>query len=244
MVPMKRAPLIPIFAALIIGGEAYAQDTASPETCFSIEKARDSFSAAKLKPERRDTIDSFLEAHFFEIEKRSLPMQLYIKHKGTRDDFIVSESGEVKAFHSKVFAAPKEALICGLAREDGKIGIGRSTSVRFKNQSGTHTMAEISDGVKDGKSHYKKSVGGAAAIFVPKMTHIAITYDTPDATPNVSAIANGESRPVPLEPYGDMWVIDVDALKDIEAETIHIGGGAYELYPVPSIKKMESLGIK
>ena len=105
-------------------------------------------------------------------------------------------------------------------------------------------MAEISDGVKDGKSHYKKSVGGAAAIFVPKMTHIAITYQVPDATPNVSAVINGETTPVALEAYGDMWVIDVDALEDSAAETISIAGGPYELYPVPSIQKMESLGIK
>ena len=105
-------------------------------------------------------------------------------------------------------------------------------------------MAEISDGVKDGKSHYKKHLGGSAALFVPKMTHIAITYQVPDVTPNVSAIIDGETTPVTPEPYGDMWVIDVDALEDSEVETIRIEGGPYELYPVPSIKKMESLGIK
>ena len=241
---MKHALLIPIFATLITGGLAYAQDDANPESCFPLERAADTVKAASLKPKRRDTIDSFLQAQFAEVEKRSLPMQLYIKHGDTREDFVVNESGAVEAFHTKVFAAPKEASICGLAREDGKIGIGMSTSVRFKNSSGTHTMAEILDGVKDGKSHYKKSVGGAAAIFVPKMTHIAITYQVPDATPNVSAVINGETTPVALEAYGDMWVIDVDALEDSEAETISIAGGPYELYPVPSIKKMESLGIK
>ena len=241
---MKYASSIPLIAALIIGSAAHAQENATSESCFPIERALNSLNADSLKPERRDTIDSFLEAHFFEIEKRSLPMQLYIKHADTRDDFVVSPDGAVEAFHTKVLAASKEASICGPMKENGKIGIGMSTSVRFKNKSGTHTMAEISDGVKDGKSHYKKSVGGAAALFVPKMTHIAITYQVPDVTPNVSAIIDGETTPVTPEPYGDMWVIDVDALEDSEVETIRIEGGPYELYPVPSIKKMESLGIK
>ena len=104
-------------------------------------------------------------------------------------------------------------------------------------------MAEILDGVKDGKSHHKKNLGGAKAMFVPKMTHIAIVYDSPDVVPDVSVTVNDESVPAVLEPYGEMWVIDVEALEHRNVETITIDGGFYKLFPVPSIKKMKSLGI-
>jgi len=252
-VSVKRFNPIPLFtiliANLLAGGGAYAQDTPAAEKCFPVKTATDNLKAASLKPEKRDHVDSFLKAFFADVETRSLPMKLYIKSDDAREDFIVRETGGVQDFQAKILAASPEAQICGLAREDGKIGLGMSTSVRFKNQSGTHTLAEILDGLKDGKSHHKKNLGGAKAMFVPKMTHIAIIYDDPlyddsGAAPVVTAIAGGETTPVALERYSNMWVADVDSLEDSDVETITIGGGTYELHPVPSIKKMKALGIE
>ena len=217
---MKNFALISIFVVLMAftglmnGGGAYAQYDVVTDTCFPIERASGRIKAASLEAYRRDTIDTYLEAYFVDAETRFMPMNLYLKHDGKRDDFIVSESGEVEDFHTKVLGAPNEATICGSMREDGKIGLGMSTSVRFKNKSGTHTITEILDGVRDGKSHYKKNLGGVQAMFVPKMTHIAIVYDDVVTTPNVSDIANGLRVPVELKPYGEMLVIDVEALED------------------------------
>ena len=243
VVVMKKLTWIPILTVLTMGHGSYAHDTQIADTCFPIKNASDRLKTVSLKPDRRDTIDSFLEAYFVDAETRSSPMKLYLEYNETRDDFVISETGEVEDFHTITLGAPDEAIICGPMREDGKIGLGMSTSVRFKSSSGVHTMTEISDGVKDGKSHHKKNLSSAKALFVPKMTHIAIIYDDVDAVPNVFAIANGKSISVTPEPYGEMWVIDVDVLKDSNAETITIGGGTYELFPVPSIKKMKSLGI-
>ena len=241
---MKTYALIPIFAVLMMVSWVHVKDTLIADLCFPIKTATDRLKTDSLEPDRRDTVDTFLEAYFADAEIRSSPMSLYLKHDETREDFVVSESGKVEDFHTSVLRAHNEASICGPTREDGKIGLGISTSVRFKNISGTHTISEILDGVRDGKSHHKNNLGGAKAMFVPKMTHIAIIYDAPDATPDVSVIANGENVPVTLEPYGEMWVIDLEALEDSHVETITIGGGFYELFPVPSIKKMKSLGIK
>ena len=228
----------------MITAGAYAQDDVVADTCFPIESASGRIKAASLEPDRRDTVDTFLEAYFADVEKRSLPMKLYLKHDGTRKHFVVNEIGEVEDFHTKVLGAPDEAVICGSMREDGKIGLGMSTSVKFKTNSGIHSLTEISDGVRDGKSHYKKNLGGVQAMFVPRMTHIAIVYADADAVPNVSAVTSGLRVPVEFETYGEMLVIDVEALEQSNAETITIGGGLYELFPVPSIKKMKSLGIK
>lgn len=240
---MKTYALMPILAVLIIVDGAYAQETLISDRCFPVKSASDRLRTNNLKPDRRDTVDTFLEAYFVDAKTRRSPMSLYLKHDEMRDDFVVSESGKVEDFHTKVMGAHNEASICGPTRKDGKIGLGISTSVRFKNRSGTHTITEISDGLKDGKSHFQKNLGGVQAMLVPKMTHAAIIYDVPDTTADVSAIAKGESVPVTLEPYGEMWVIDLETLKDSHVETITIGGGFYELFPVPSIKKMKSLGI-
>ena len=235
--------LMSIIAILITGGRASAKDNIAKNMCFPIEDATERLKVAGLKAERRDNIDSFLEAHFVDMKKRFLPMALYLKHDGIRDSFVVSESGEVENFHTKVLAASSQALICGLKREDGKIGIAISPSVQFIKKSGRHTMKDILDGLKDGKSHHKKNVGGAKAMFVPKMTHIAIVYDDVDVVPYVSSVTGGVRYPVELETYGEMQVIEVEALEESNAETIIIGGGPYKLFPVPSIKKMKSLGI-
>ena len=237
------AALIP-FGFQIAVAEDAGPETRGDETCFPIKTAMSRLKAAELKPDRRDTVDSFLEAYFAEAENRSLPMKLYLKYNAARNEFVVSPGGEVEDLHSKILAAPKDAEICGLTREDGKIGIVMSPSVRFINNSGIHPLTEILDAVRDGKSHHKKNLGGVQAMFVPKMTHIAIIYDDPAAVPKVSAIVNGASIPVQPDSYGKMWVIDVEGLEEIKTETLTIGGGSYKLLPVPSIKEMKSLGIE
>ena len=241
---MKTFRLISVLAILALGCGAYAQEDLVSYGCFPVESATGRLKTAGLKTDRRNTVDSFLEAHFVDVETRSLPMKLYLKYNGRQEDFAVRENGEVEEFHLKVSGAPQGAVICGPKREDGKLGIIMSPSVQFINKSGQHTLTEILDGVRDGKSHYKKNVGGAKAMFVPKMTHIAIVYDDIDAVPNVTAVTSGLRAPVELQTYGEMQVIDVEALEDSNAETITIAGGSYELFPVPSIKKMKSLGIK
>ena len=224
---------------------AAAEDKIIAETCFPVERAFALLEdASTLDANRRDTVDTFLQAYFVDVETRTSPMTLYLKYEETRDSFAVNESGEVKGFHHKISNAPNEAIICGTSQEEGKIGLGMSTSVRFRSNSGVHTLSEILDGVRDGKRHYKNNLGGVQAMFVPKMTHIAIIYDDVETLPNVSAISNGESISVELEPYGEMLVIDVEALAGSNVQTLIVKGGTYELLPVPSIKKMKSLGIK
>ena len=224
---------------------AAAEDKIIAETCFPIERAFALLKdASTLDANRRNSVDTFVEAYFVDMETRSAPMTLYLKYEESRYSFTVNESGEVKGFHHKISNAPNEAIICGASQEEGKIGLGMSTSVRFRSNSGVHTLSEILDGVRDGKRHHKKNLGGVQAMFVPKMTHIAITYDDVETLPNVSAISNGESISVELEPYGEMLVIDVKALAGSNVQTLIVKGGTYELFPVPSIKKMKSLGKK
>jgi len=224
---------------------AVASDEIYADTCFPVERAFAGIAdAASLDADRRDSVDSFSGAFFQDAENRTAPMTLYLKENETLDDFVISESGEVKDFHQKITTVSEATVICGASWAEGKIGLGLSSDVRFKNSSGVHTLPEILDGVRDGKKHHKKNLGGAMALFVPKMTHVAIIYDEPETTPNLSANVDSSSVPLKADPYGEMWVIEVKILENMKAETLNVGGGPYRLLPVPSIKKMKSLGIK
>ena len=241
---MKTLLLIQFFAMLIYASVSHAQDTLLADACFPVENATNLLKVTNLKSDQRDTVDSFLEAYFVDVEMRSLPMKLYLKYDGSRDEFFVNEKGQVLDFHAKVLDAPKYANICGLTQTSGKIGVAMSTSVHFKNRTGMYTFAEIFDGLKDGKSHHKNNLGGIKAMFVPRMTHVAIIYDNREISSNVSVSVNGSNIDVETTSYGEMHVIEAERLKELKPDFLIIRGGPYNLFPVPSIQKMKSLGIK
>ena len=237
-----------LFAAgvMLLGSTNFAQaaDTSPSEKCFPAEQVTKMFKKIdSLKASRRDSVDTMVQAFFVNVDARTEPMTFSIKDGDQRDDFIVKEDGTIVDFYRKTRSLDEDAEFCGTTRADGKIGFGMGTDVQFKNTSGTHTMAEIIDGVRDGKSHYKKTVPGPMAMFVPKMTHVMLTYDDLDTVPNVTAMAAGAAQPVSMEMFGKAHVIDLETLKTMGADTLVIGGGSYTLSPVPSIKKMKSLGF-
>lgn len=137
---MNAFTLISVIAILTIGSKAFAQDGLQDdpltEACFSVEHAIKRLKTPRLTPDRRDNVDTFLEAHFVDVETRSLPMKIYLKHEELREDFTVSEHGEVENFHAKIITVPRMAVICGLMRQDGKIGIIMTPSVQYINRSG------------------------------------------------------------------------------------------------------------
>ncbi|WP_371396051.1 hypothetical protein [Fretibacter rubidus] len=223
---------------------AVAEDIPETEKCFSVDSVSKMYKKIdKLKDSRRDSVDTVVKAYFADAQTRAVPMSLYIKNGDTRDMFEVSEDGEIKEFHSKTKMLPDTAELCGATRADGKIGMGMGMDVQFKSASGTHSMAEVMDGLKDGKSHYKATLPGPMAMFVPKMTHAMVTYEDLDTPPDIKASVNGAVINAPVALFGKAHVVDVDALEEMGAESLIINGGPYTLAPVPSIKKMKSLGF-
>lgn len=246
---MKHIILVGSIALLGATNFAHADDVRDvdvkpSEKCFSIDTVSKMYKKLdNIKASRRDSVDTVIQAYFADADTRVEPMTVYIKDGEQRDDLVIKEDGEVADFYAKTRTLPKSAEICGQARADGKIGLGMGTDVQFKSTSGTHTMAEIIDGIGDGKSHYKKMLPGPMAMFVPKMTHVMLTYDALDTVPNVTAMVAGAAQPVSMELFGKAHVIDVETLKVMNADSLVIVGGPYTLSPVPSIKKMKSLGF-
>lgn len=244
-----------LIAATVIGLtsiNAAAEDISSPaaaEKCFSAKglvKFYDKMS--ELKPARTDTLEAVMTAAFErEDDSQALP-NFWARSEGVDTPFNVAADGRVTDFHQKLQGLPITAELCGQVLtkegETSKIGMNIDNDVLFKNRTGPYSLAELQDGVADGKSFYKKMFGGPIALLVPKMTHLSLEYLYKDTPLNVSFTQAGQavSRP-PVEQFGKTFVI---ALEDIEAsgaDTMTVGGGAFKLMPSPSVKKMKSLGF-
>ena len=113
----------------------------------------------------------------------------------------------------------------------------------FKSTPGEHSLAELKEACKDGKKFYKKMLPGAIAIFMPDTDYLAIRMVDRKAKPTAFALV-GETRvPLALERVKDMWVSSLDDIKEADADSLLIEGGAYDLQPVPSPKTLRRFGI-
>ena len=92
---MKTFVLIQMVVLLILVSVSYAKGTPIADTCFPSENATNQLKVTTLNSDQRDTVDTFLEAYFVNVEKRLLPMKLYLKYDGSRDEFFVNEKGQV-----------------------------------------------------------------------------------------------------------------------------------------------------
>jgi len=219
--------------------------TQAEETCFPVTKVQKVYSKFdKLKPEHLDTLETRLTASFVDPSIGLDKMVLFSKIGSKRDDFTVTEGGKILEFQSKTQSLPETAEICGLSNADNKIGLGMGTDVVFKNKSGRFSIAELKDGIKDGKAHYKVMLPGPMAMFVPKMTHVMVAYDPIETPSDIRAVVDGQTvTNLPIEVFGGAHVISVAALEEMGVESLYVHGSNFELSPVPSIKKMKSLGF-
>lgn len=203
----------------------------------------------KMKPERRDTVDAAMTAKFI-ITEGDRPERLYMKDGDTVTPLTIAENGDVPDFMT-IKTGSKKAELCvddparaGMDRDKDGSEFEIDVEIKFKQAAGTHSLAEIIDGAGDGKSFYKKIVPGPVKLMIPKMTHVGITYDDPEILPDIRAF-NGDTHlsDLIIEPYGRMNVISVEHLEELGTEQLRIAGGPYKMEPVPSIKKMNSLGF-
>ena len=234
-----------------IAAPAWAEDIPTPaaEKCFPAEGIVKYYKKmSSLKPARLDTLEAMMSAKFVR-EDDTIPLpKFWARSDGADTQFNVADDGIVTDFHVKASALPETAQLCGETRTpDGaepKIGLSMDSDVLFKNRTGPYSLAELQDGVADGKSFYKKMFGGPMALLVPKMTHLSLEYLDKDAPLQLSFTQAGQAVDTPpVDTFGKTFVI---ALKDIEnsgADTMTVGGGAFKLMPSPSVKKMKSLGF-
>jgi len=251
---MKQVLLLTLTGFL---GEAVLSSAAlAQETVPKIRKAENCFPAgwiseklgkfAELKPEKKDTVGVTPTAYLkLEDSSQPYPERYFIKDQGVETDLPIAPDGRLIGFEKLRYASeavelchydPKRA---GLAFDADGISLEINTDVQFHSKSGRHHLDEIKDGLKDGKSHYKK-LAGALSIFVPKMSHVMIKYDDKNQPLKFVAMTGDVELTGTVEVvYCDLPMIKVKDLERIGADRLKILGGSYRLLPVPSLSAMK-----
>jgi len=248
-----------IIASLLLGSiftvspGAFADETdkRGAEFCFpakDVPKLVDKL--ADVKDEYRNVVDVNIDPRFLIKDGGIWPEAFYLSEEGeiVQDMPFSREDGRVENFMESVRARP-DTDICVLdpTRADRPAGdeglyFEMGLSPYFANRSGRYDMAELEEGMKDGKKFYKKMIPRAVAFLMPDTDYLAVKYEDPSTEIQAFAEVDGQLVPLPSEPHKDFDVIDYKDIEDLGATSLIIQGGEYNLQPVPSPKTMRRFG--
>ncbi len=224
-------------------------------------------SLEDLSPEKKDVVSITFTPQFKIYDGGGLPDRYFLRVNAegsavadsqtensqaqkSETDFTILSDGRVPDFIEKSKSANKDADVCitdraraGLDADDESLYFEMGLTPYFKNHSGFHTLSELKEGAKDGKSHYKKMIPAVARMFMPSTDHLHIRYRQIMETPLILARIGDKDVPLETRPYNEGFVIDRQTLEDLDAQGLVIKGGAYDLSPVPSIATMKKYGI-
>lgn len=206
---------------------------------------------AEVKAKRRNIVDVRLRPRFIIKDNGVWPDRFYLAKGGevVIDLPFSRETGSAPTFIEAAIARP-DTDICvddptradRLENDEG-LYFEMGLSPLFKSTPGEHSLVELEEAAKDGKKFYKKMLPDAFAIFMPDTDYFAIRMIDRKAMPTVTALTGDLREKLKLEAFKDMWVVSLDMIEGMGADSIIIGGGAYDLQPVPSPKTMRKFGI-
>jgi hypothetical protein len=205
----------------------------------------------EVKAERRDIVDVRLKPRFIIKDDGIWPDRFYLSKDGelvTEMPFS-RETGAVPSFIEAASARP-DTDICvddptraDRPYDDEGLYFEMGLAPLFKSTPGKHSLAELEEAAKDGKKFYKKMLPSALAIFMPDTDYFGIRMRDREAVPTAAAFSGDIENILELEPVNDMWVVSLDDIEDLDASYLVIGGGEYDLQPVPSPKTMRKFGM-
>lgn len=248
-----------LLLSLALSAPALADDAApetqtperlGPEYCFDTDSfAKPMRKRADMKSEKRDRVNFHMPMSVWLEPSEAPPSHVEVRDAGsvTRFDF--------SPVHDNIFITPSLADALGSTSEAAQVCVvdptregrlrsergyrgGLSMDVLWMSTPGTHDLADIEDGLKDGRSHYKK-LAGAMAMLVPKFTHIAVRHPNRETPPKVFATRAGADVGEPeFEDYDGTRFVSVKAIEALGADAIRIDG-PYEIGPSPSVKQVK-----
>lgn len=248
--------ILPFVVALlwVMSGNAFAnsQKLRGETFCFPAKQIPKLVSeVAEVKAKRRNIVDVRLQPRFVVKDDGVWPDRFYLAKDGevVIDLPFSRETGAVPTFIEAAIARP-DTDICvddptraDRPENDEGLYFEMGLSPLFKSTPGEHSVVELEEGARDGKTFYKKMLPGAFAIFMPDTDYFAIRMIDRKTMPTVTALTGGLRKKLKLEAFKDMWVVSLDMIEGMGADRIIIGGGAYDLQPVPSPKTMRKFGI-
>ena len=108
--------------------------------------------------------------------------------------------------------------------------------VRFLDASGEHALDDLEDGLKDGRSHWKRMVG-MMGFAMPKFDWVAVASDASDTPPRLFALKDGNVLgELEGEFLDNARMVSMDALEAMGADALRVEGSDYRLTPSPSPK--------
>lgn len=214
----------------------------------------------KLEGMDADIVDTVTTSSVMSIKTKDegpLPDAVFFRNKGVKTAFTIADDGKITDF-KKIAFFDKKGEFCiqdkryfGKTKEQTKgiFSVSLSLDVAFKDAKGLHTLDKIRDGLKDGKSHYKKMFPTPLKLMIPKMTHIGVAYKDNEngrerKDPEIFAVLDDMNLSgLQMEYFSAMYIIAVEDLQTLGADSLKITGGDYTLYPLPGIEKMKKFGF-
>lgn len=213
--------------------------------CFPAKKITKFVSKFEnMDAEKRDIVDMRFEAKFEVKDGGVLPERIFMRDNGTEIDFTLKADGAVPDF-KKIGRASDGAELCSEdpSREGTSRGEGLSFSIEndvyFLDNSGYHTLEAMKEGLKDGKSHYKKMVPAPMRMIIPKLSYVMIEYDAENTTPQYSAMrGDAPIEGLTHETFCNTAMIKIKDLEALGGDGLKVMGGPYNLTPVPGPKTL------
>jgi hypothetical protein len=235
---------------LTAAAPAFAEEAAEPlgeEYCLpagGIGETIEKFDS--LKAEKRDTVGADLSLGVELDDDELMPERIELRDGGTILPLQFNERNRSIGLIDQLRQISQEASLCIVdparadrSRANRGFTVEINMGVRFKETPGTHTLEQIEDGLKDGRSHYKKMVG-AMGFMVPKFDYIAVAGDDDANPPRVWATANGADLGEPeFEMYDGARMVAFDILEDMGADGVRIEDGYYRMSPSPDAETVE-----
>lgn len=223
-------------------GPAPADITPEDEFCFPAKDITKQINKMEdLKDSKRDTVRVFFEANIGVPEGQPYPERLEVRDADQITPIKVDlVSGRTLNMQDTLRTASEDAQMCIIdpyreQRGEEKMSFGVSMRVGFIETPGTHSLAQIEDGLKDGRSHYKK-MAGAMGFMVPKFGHIALASDDKDNPPRAFITRAGADIGEPeFEIYDGARLIDVDQIEAMGGDGLRVDG-PYRMSPSPDAK--------
>ena len=241
---MKKRILLPALAltlSLISPALAQASDS---ETCFDAGFYKKLLAKTSgVEAQYREVVNADIAMGITMENDAPFPERFTFREGDVDTDLPILSDGSIPAANDIAGKGDGEfCIIDPRIADEANNTVGASVDVDadvlFLNTSGTHSLSELTIGLKDGKRFYKKLYGAMASLI--KISHVMIDYEEDGVAPQISALKDGEIfGGLQTEEFYGAYLVSIKALKKMGADGLSIRGGAYTLSPVPNKKTLE-----
>lgn len=198
-----------------------------------------------LKEDKTDTVSMVPKMLFKVNDGGALPERVFFRHMNAETPFHINTQGVVTDF-VRIKDMHKDGEMClqdktriDAPEDSDGLELNIDMDLSFHNTSGVHSLAELKDGLDDGRAHIKNIVPAMMRFMIPKFTHLSVTTENGKPRQIRSYNDDGEVSGLNISVVENMQMIEYAQLQDLGADSLHITGGPYTLGPTPDPKDMK-----